>query len=258
MLSGLTVTPCLPAPLPGRVVQGLNVAPGPLARQLFRWHGYMRLRTLVRPTLRYDLANDMSPTTRLFLRAKHWQLFLPTFAYGVLGDVLVAWLSTKAASPSAAVQVFAIANALVTAPALICLLLWYWSVGSFLHSMAPANLRPSIAFFRVALLYPPIYISVFFIIVLRVGSPLLALILPFHFFTAYCLLYNLYFLSKSLLLVEKRRFVEKLRLIPFSTYAGAFFLFWFFPIGIWFIQPKINRLYAQRAPGFPLNAAATG
>jgi len=48
------------------------------------------------------------------------------------------------------------------------------------------------------------------------------------------------FASKSLVMVETGRRAK------FYDYAGPFFLMWFFPIGIWFIQPRINRLYSQR------------
>lgn len=194
----------------------------------------------------------MNAPAQLFLRAKHWQLFLPSFAYGLLGDVLIVYVTTKVANSTAALQVSAIANAVVTVPFMIAVLLWYWSVGSFLYSIAPPTLRPNIGFFRFALIFPPIYMFAFFMIVLKIGSPLLVLVLPLHFFAMYCLLYNLYFLSKSLRLVEKRQPVS------FSDYAGAFLLFWFFPIGVWFIQPKINRLYGKLRPTPWLDIATAG
>jgi hypothetical protein len=181
----------------------------------------------------------MNAPAHSFLRAKHWQLFLPAFAYGVLADVLVVRLAMTTADSPAAFQVLALVNAALTVPFLICLLLWYWSVGSFLHSVAQPSLRPSLRFFRVALIYPPVYVLTFFTVVLNVESPFLAVILPFHLFAMYCLLYDLYFLSKSLRLVENGKRVS------FSDYAGAFFLFCFFPVGIWFLQPRINRLYAK-------------
>jgi hypothetical protein len=30
-----------------------------------------------------------------------------------------------------------------------------------------------------------------------------------------------------------------------NDYIGEFFLFWFFPIGIWFIQPRINNIVSK-------------
>lgn len=56
--------------------------------------------------------------------------------------------------------------------------------------------------------------------------------------------YLLYFVAKGLVTIEtgKEAF--------FSDYFGVFMLFWFFPIGVWFLQPKMNRLYReiQQAP----------
>ena len=31
----------------------------------------------------------------------------------------------------------------------------------------------------------------------------------------------------------------------FYDYAGAFFLLWFFPLGIWILQPRVNALAAM-------------
>ena len=37
--------------------------------------------------------------------------------------------------------------------------------------------------------------------------------------------------------------VEWQKPVTFSDFAGEFFLIWFFPIGIWIIQPRINKLF---------------
>ena len=46
-------------------------------------------------------------------------------------------------------------------------------------------------------------------------------------------LYIMYFLSKTLVSVEKKT------IAVFRDYAGEFFLLWFFPIGLWILQPRI-------------------
>jgi hypothetical protein len=33
--------------------------------------------------------------------------------------------------------------------------------------------------------------------------------------------------------------------VSFYDFSGPFFLLWFFPIGIWIIQPRINRLFTD-------------
>jgi len=36
--------------------------------------------------------------------------------------------------------------------------------------------------------------------------------------------------------------LERRQPVTFFDYSGPFFLFWFFPIGVWFIQPRVNKL----------------
>ena len=65
---------------------------------------------------------------------------------------------------------------------------------------------------------------------------LLGVIIPLHLFSMFCIFYCLYFVAKTFKTVELQREVS------FSDFAGEFFLFWFFPIGIWIVQPKINKM----------------
>lgn len=67
------------------------------------------------------------------------------------------------------------------------------------------------------------------------------LLIPAHLFTMVCLFYILYFASKSLVLATTNKPAS------FYGYASPFFLVWFFPIGIWILQPRVNRLYTQEA-----------
>src|SRR6267378_3747163 len=119
------------------------------------------------------------------------------------------------------------------------LFVWFWSMGAFFSSIVQLELRIKSGFFRVALIYPPCYF-VFFIATFQSSSRgLLGLILPLHVFAMVCMFYLLYFVSKSLVLAETSKQAS------FYDYAGPFFLLWFFPVGVWFIQPRINRLHAQ-------------
>jgi len=59
-----------------------------------------------------------------------------------------------------------------------------------------------------------------------------------HLFSMFCLFYCLYFIAKALKTVELQRPVT------FSDYAGEFFLLWFYPVGVWILQPRINQIFA--------------
>ena len=40
--------------------------------------------------------------------------------------------------------------------------------------------------------------------------------------------------------------VELQREVSFSDFAGEFFMIWFFPIGIWIVQPKVNKMIEDK------------
>ena len=122
---------------------------------------------------------------------------------------------------------------------MICVLAWFWSMGSFLGSITTSELKLKEGFFRFALVYSAVYMFIFFTVILIPGPSKAALIVPLHLLCMFCLFYILYFVSKTLALVELGKAVT------FYDYAGAFFLMWFYPVGVWFIQPKVNRLYAE-------------
>lgn len=67
------------------------------------------------------------------------------------------------------------------------------------------------------------------------------LIFPIHIFAMFCIFYSLYFVAKTLKTAELQREVT------FSDFVGEFFLAWFFPIGVWILQPRINKMIEHLA-----------
>lgn len=61
------------------------------------------------------------------------------------------------------------------------------------------------------------------------------IIVPLHLLSMFGILYSIYFSAKTFKTVELQRNVQ------FSDFAGEFFLIWFYFIGVWIIQPKINQ-----------------
>jgi len=55
----------------------------------------------------------------------------------------------------------------------------------------------------------------------------------------FCLFYCLYFVAKTLKTVELQREVS------FNDFIAEFFLTWFFPIGVWILQPRINKMIKE-------------
>jgi hypothetical protein len=114
-------------------------------------------------------------------------------------------------------------------------------MGSFLSSVVPPQLKLSGGFFLLALIYSPLYMGAALFTLSNWFFPTLFLIiLPLHLFAGFCMLYTLYFVSKSLVLAKSGQSA------PFHSYIGLFLLIWFFPIGVWIVQPRVNRLYAEK------------
>lgn len=134
----------------------------------------------------------------------------------------------------------------------LCFLGWLWSMGTFLSSILPPMLRMKMGFFRFALIYSALYLPVLIVVYqsLLLNPEPLAIIFPLHVFATFCVFYLLYFVSKNLLLAETGKPVS------FHQYAGPFFLIWFFPVGVWITQPRINRLYAERRNAEPHTGVA--
>ncbi len=174
------------------------------------------------------------------LRAKHWHLFLLFF-----GMMLLAQLAMFSSMQSATVQDFGkglLPFFGVTLLFALCFNGWFWVMGSFLNSIVGPRLRPGLGLFRFALIYPILYLPIFMMSFPQQPA-MFAIIVPLHLFAMFCMFYLLNFVSRNLALAEMGRAVK------FSDYAGPFFALWFYPIGVWIVQPRINQLYAETKRG---------
>jgi hypothetical protein len=176
-----------------------------------------------------------------FLRAKHWQIFLLLF-----GMFCVVWFVPFPEARTLSAESLGLFFGAVVGLAQLLLAVWLWSLGSFLTSILPHTLRLGLGIFRFAVIYTPIYLFAFNVFYGGLRPLLIAFVFPLHLLAMFCWVYSLYFVSKSLLSAERGEPVT------FSIYAGALFLIWCFPIGVWIVQPRINRLYADKKSAEPL------
>lgn len=126
-----------------------------------------------------------------------------------------------------------------------CLLAWLWALGTGLNEKVPRPLRMGTGFFKFALAYAFLYMLAFGVVLIWIagggsGGPKSAVaLLLFHLFAMFCMFYVLYFVAKNLTTAERQQKVT------FYDYSGPFFLLWFFPLGIWVIQPRVNRMFRE-------------
>jgi hypothetical protein len=184
-----------------------------------------------------------------FLKAKHWQIFLLTIGIPMVFQYLLigAAISDPEASPAS------IANLIVFVPILVLVVLfglfglfgWFWSIGIGLQSKIPQNVKMNVNRFKIFFFIPLIYLLlltgfvVFFINGEKPDVTMFMTIFPIHLFSMFCILHTMYFIAKTIKTVELQREAE------FSDFVGEFFLFWFYPFGMWILQPKINRIVEE-------------
>lgn len=194
--------------------------------------------------------------TERFLKAKHWQLFLLTFGIPMVFQFVVMGIMFAGIGSGSEPNPSVIFNYMKFIPVVMILFMgvffgWFWSVSMGLQSRIPENVKMKVKKFRILFFIPLVY---FLLIILLMGGAingaisggdnpgegfigsLIGIIVPLHLFSMFCIFYSLYFAAKTLKTVELQREAT------FSDFAGEFFLIWFYPIGIWIVQPKINRM----------------
>ncbi|MCP4370070.1 MAG: hypothetical protein GY797_18430 [Deltaproteobacteria bacterium] len=115
----------------------------------------------------------------------------------------------------------------------IILILWLYLVGNSLKVKANLVKGASTRWFNISLLYSAVYIAILDII-FHNSPP--KIIIPFHLIAVISIFGALFFVSKLLVASEDKKIGHNKR------WFGTFFLFWFFPIGIWFVHPRIKRV----------------
>ncbi len=178
----------------------------------------------------------MSWMIKFFLRAKAWEVFLLLF--GIMALSMVAMVNSVQAASARGLGKNSLPFVGLSLLFAVCSQGWFGAAGSFLNSCVQPSLKPGLTFFRFALIYPILYMAGF-LIVFPPPPAMLVIIFPLHLLAIFCMFYLPTFVSKNLALVEKGSEVA------FYDYAGSFFLLWFLPVGLWIVQPRINRLYAE-------------
>lgn len=189
-----------------------------------------------------------------FLKAKYWQLFLLSVGVPMGLQILLMGNMMAAIFNGPEPNIGLINHYFSLFPLIVFILMgvlcsWLYSIGVGLDSKIPRELKLNLGRFKMSLLVPMLYLlflSIFMGTMMndmiqsdgQPDSPIFGLIIPLHLFAMFCLFYCLYFVAKTLKTAELQKNVE------FGDFAAEFFLIWCYPIGIWFIQPKLNKLMA--------------
>ena len=174
-----------------------------------------------------------------FLKAKHWQIFILKFGVVIVFQVVFVVSILKDKLDSAILE-YVNFYPITILPIVIGYFGWLWAIGIELQKRCREDLRLAPKRFKVCFFIPLvhiIFIYVFFLIKSGSVGPMIGIcVFGVHFLSIVCILYCLYFVAKVFKTITLKKEVK------FNEFSNEFFLFWFFPIGIWVLQPKINEL----------------
>lgn len=181
---------------------------------------------------------------QFFLKLKSWQLFCLLVAVPFVGQFFVDPFSL--AARGADLEDLLLVTGAVVYLSTIIVLVWFWALGTQLNQFVAQELRPSSGLFKVSIIFQAVYALLFVILLFSLtDNPSLSWIplflCPFHLLAMFSFLYSPYFISKNLVLAEKRAEVKT------EDVIGPFFALCFFPVGVWFLQPRVNALYKQHS-----------
>jgi hypothetical protein len=174
----------------------------------------------------------------VFLRLRHWQVFLLTFGLFLftIAVVVVDDVSGGAiyGSPDMSLQALLLFQTIC----LICANFWRYAIGTRLHKKYYYN-SLALLIFRWCLYFSTLFNTARFVVFPSIdyfdGSFNMLANIAWLLGGIYCD----YFAARMLVSVEQQRDVS------FKDFAGDFFAFIFFPLGVWFLQPRINRIFGR-------------
>lgn len=174
---------------------------------------------------------------------KHWQLF--SLVVGLPVSLQIVCLLISWAAAPRFIFPYMFATSMIVS--MIVFWGWFYVLGTNLYKKLPFKAGMNPGLFKLFLVIPVLYMLTILAVIGFIGDPVSApfnpvfflLAIPVHLFSIFCIFYCLYFNAKALKIVELRKAVV------FNDFAGEFFLLWFFPIGIWILQPRINRIFER-------------
>lgn len=167
---------------------------------------------------------------RKFLTLKHWQLFLLIVICG-------AWVS-----PSPLREI-------INGIAVITSWCWIFAIGKYGDlRIKESGIKPlNVKFFTFNLVIMAIFFS---ILLIQLVSPVIRMSDTFHIWQIPFDLLFLYFafgaIQTTLFVCKTIVTIESRREVSFSDYFPTFLLMLFLFIGIWFIQPRVNRIFGPK------------
>lgn len=188
-----------------------------------------------------------------FVKGKHWQVFLALFGLPIIGIIVFMFSMVLHAEGHVSLTFIAIVIAATIIAALILFAIWFYSLVEALHERLPKGIVMNLTLFKVFLTVPVLFMLRLTVLLFETipQLPELAktnpasfaasnpLIGPLFMLATFCMFYCLVFGAKVFKSVELRREVN------LDEYLPELFQLWYFPLGVWILQPRINRIFSK-------------
>lgn len=210
------------------------------------------------------------------LELKHWQLFVLVFVGPTLiGTIYIFNFFRLIASANEYNymapdelfdQMFSGMSWMIGGSMLFTFILyaWMWAIGHTLHPMLPRGVRMNLGLFKASIIIM-VVMSILLVFLLQYyfqfiihtmedidsgeGPPpgffIIFLMFPIQIIMLICNVYCFWFCAKSIKTVEMQRETG------IGDFLAEIFLMWFNIVGIWFLQPRLNRIVSNRPPPLP-------
>lgn len=177
-----------------------------------------------------------------FLTLKHWQIFGLVLGLQFVFQSFIVGTFITSTNPLSSLYFLPVTVNLING----FLFSWYFSIGTYLHKRLPSQVHMNLKRFKTFLIFPFVYLLLFSAYIVgmffnvsngeEINPSNYILVIPLHLFSLFCIFYCLHFIAKAL------KSVEYQRPVTLNEFTGELLLLWIYPIGIWFIQPRINKL----------------
>lgn len=191
----------------------------------------------------------------IFLRLKHWQLFLLIIGLPIVFQISFVGVLASSEKVGTMDNIFQLLQfaPLIFSISMCAFFGWFWAIAMEFQKKLPESLRLKLTKFKVLFLISMTYLVGILFLLTNFNTIIyyartydehntylfliaLVIIIVLHLFSVFGIFYSMYFVAKTIKTVELQREVR------FGDFIGEFFMIWFYFIGIWILQPKVNQL----------------
>jgi hypothetical protein len=175
---------------------------------------------------------------KFLLKLKHWQLFLLTWGFPMLANILTF------SQPELMFLVFPIMMVFFT----LGTLGWVWAIVTELNQKLPLDVRLNSGRFKIYFSIPILYIlgiSIYMTLLTNGSGDSSNMVVTGIVLVVLHLLSMVFIFMGLRSAAKTMKSVELGRAAKFGDYVGEFFLIWFSIFGYWVLQPRLNKLIEE-------------